>query len=98
IKGIIKAYAMIHDLSIDITAYDDKADYPFVLTAPTGRAAKRLTESTGLPAATIHRLLGWDGDDSFERDESKPLTGKFLIVDEFSMVDIWLANWLFKAI
>ncbi|HEY4601207.1 MAG TPA: ATP-dependent RecD-like DNA helicase [Cerasibacillus sp.] len=98
IKGIIKAFAMIHDLSIDLSSYDDQADYPFILTAPTGRAAKRLTESTGLPAGTIHRLLGWDGDDSFEKDESKPLSGKLLIVDEFSMVDIWLANWLFKAI
>src|SRR5699024_5455290 len=71
---------------------------PFILTAPTGRAAKRLNESTGLPASTIHKLLGWYGVDRFEKSEHEPLTGKFLIVDEFSMVDIWLANHLFKAI
>lgn len=98
IKGIVKAFSAIHDLSLDIDDYDKKSEFPFVLTAPTGRAAKRLSESTGLPAVTIHRLLGWDGNDSFDRDENNPLSGRFLIVDEFSMVDIWLANNLFKAI
>jgi exodeoxyribonuclease V alpha subunit len=98
IKGILKAYAAIHDVSLDIDDYKKKSDFPFVLTAPTGRAAKRLSESTGLRAVTIHRLLGWNGEDSFEKDETEQLSGKFLIVDEFSMVDIWLANQLFKAI
>lgn len=98
VKGILHAYSVIHDTPIDQSAYEDKADYPFILTAPTGRAAKRLTESTGLPAVTIHRLLGWDGKNGFEKNQQEPLAGKFLIVDEFSMVDIWLANSLFKAI
>ncbi|ASN05140.1 SF1B family DNA helicase RecD2 [Virgibacillus necropolis] len=98
IKGIVDAYAAIHDVSIDPKDYEKKSDYPFVLTAPTGRAAKRLKESTGLPAVTIHRLLGWDGNNGFDKDQNEPLSGKFLIVDEFSMVDIWLANSLFKAI
>ncbi|MEN2765895.1 SF1B family DNA helicase RecD2 [Ornithinibacillus xuwenensis] len=98
IKGIIKAYAEIHKLSTDPQAYEHKADFPFVLTAPTGRAAKRLTESTGLPAVTIHRLLGWNGSEGFEKDEHEQLDGKYLIIDEFSMVDIWLANHLFKAV
>ena len=99
IKGFIKAYAEIHELSLDPKDYKDKDEsYPFVLTAPTGRAAKRMHESTNIPASTIHRLLGWDGNDSFERDEDNPLAGRLLIVDEFSMVDIWLANRLFKAI
>ena len=98
IKGILKVYAEIHDLSIHRHDYDDSNDYPFVLTAPTGRAAKRLQESTGMKAQTIHRLLGWDGNNSFEKNEYEKLTGKFLIVDEFSMVDTWLANHLFKAI
>lgn len=98
IKGIIHAYAAIHELSLDQDDYDKKSDYPFILAAPTGRAAKRLNESTGLPASTIHRLLGWDGRDGFEKNENERLSGKFLIVDEFSMVDIWLANSLFKAI
>ena len=98
VNGILKAYSVIHDVPNDIDDYEDKADYPFILTAPTGRAAKRLNESTGLPAVTIHRLLGWDGKNGFEKNQQEPLTGKFLIVDEFSMVDIWLANHLFKAI
>lgn len=98
IKGILDAYAAIHQIPYDIEEYEDKSEYPFILTAPTGRAAKRLNESTGLPAMTIHRLLGWNGQDSFEKDSTEQLSGKFIIIDEFSMVDIWLANHLFKAI
>lgn len=98
IKAILKAYAEVHEVAYDIKKYESKADYPFVLAAPTGRAAKRLSESTGLPAVTIHRLLGWDGFDQFEKNEHNQLSGKFLIIDEFSMVDTWLANHLFQAI
>ncbi|RYG74783.1 ATP-dependent RecD-like DNA helicase [Lentibacillus lipolyticus] len=98
IKGILHAYAAVNNLESDPSAYDSEADYPFLLAAPTGRAAKRLTESTGLPAVTIHRLLGWDGQTGFDKNEHEPLSGKYLVVDEFSMVDIWLANSLFKAI
>lgn len=98
VKGILHAYSVIHDTPMKPSAYEDRADYPFILTAPTGRAAKRLTESTGLPAVTIHRLLGWDGKNGFEKNQQEPLAGKILIVDEFSMVDIWLANSLFKAV
>ncbi len=98
IKGILNAYAAVNNIEADPDAYDSEADYPFILAAPTGRAAKRLTESTGLPAVTIHRLLGWDGRNGFDKNEHEPLSGKYLIVDEFSMVDIWLANSLFKAI
>lgn len=98
VKGILHAYAAIHDIEYDIEAYETKSDYPFVLAAPTGRAAKRLQESTSIPAVTIHRLLGWDGNDQFEKNQFNPLAGKFIIVDEFSMVDMWLAHHLFKAI
>src|SRR5690625_2764804 len=98
VKGIVKAYAKIHNLSIYRHDYKSEADYPFILTAPTGRAAKRLQESTGLEAMTIHRLLGWDGYMYFEKNEHEPLSGKLLVIDEFSMVDIWLAYHLFKAI
>ncbi|MBP1968757.1 exodeoxyribonuclease V alpha subunit [Virgibacillus natechei] len=98
IKGILNAFATIHDMTLNPDDYDNETDFPFVLTAPTGRAAKRLNESTGLPAVTIHRLLGWDGKDGFEKNHNNQLAGKFLIIDEFSMVDIWLANSLFKAI
>ncbi|GAA0601796.1 ATP-dependent RecD-like DNA helicase [Virgibacillus siamensis] len=98
IKGILKAYASIHQMSMDTNDYDAETDFPFVLAAPTGRASKRLNESTGLPAVTIHRLLGWDGHNGFSKNEDEQLSGKYLIIDEFSMVDIWLANSLFKAI
>lgn len=98
IKGIIKAYSIHHDLPYRLEDYKDKKDYPFVLAAPTGRAAKRLEQSTGLPATTIHRLLGWNGEDHFEKNEHERLSGKFLIIDEFSMVDIWLANNLLRAV
>src|SRR5699024_5742718 len=95
---ILNAYSTFHEISLNPEEYDNQSEYPFILTAPTGRAAKRLTESTGLPAVTIHRLLGWNGSDGFEKNEDNQLSGRFLIVDEFSMVDIWLANNLFKAL
>ncbi|MFC7060729.1 ATP-dependent RecD-like DNA helicase [Halobacillus seohaensis] len=98
INGIIQAYAQLNDVSIDPEDYSQGDSFPFVMAAPTGRAAKRMTESTGLPASTIHRLLGWDGHDSFEKNQNNQLEGNVLIIDEFSMVDIWLANQLFRAI
>jgi exodeoxyribonuclease V alpha subunit len=69
-----------------------------VLVAPTGRAAKRLAELTGSPAATVHRLLQLrpGGDPSFDRDH--PLDADLLVVDEASMLDLILANKLVKAI
>lgn len=97
IKGIINVYAQVHELSLKRSDYDGD-EYPFILAAPTGRAAKRLEESTGIEAMTIHRLLGWDGQQFFEKNEYEKLQGKLLIIDEFSMVDTWLANHLFKAI
>jgi exodeoxyribonuclease V alpha subunit len=69
-----------------------------VLVAPTGRAAKRLAELTGSPAATVHRLLQLrpGGDPSFDRDH--PLDADLLVVDEASMLDLILANKLVKAV
>ena len=98
IKGIVELYAELHGCSLDPKDYKKEEPFPFLLTAPTGSAAKRMTESTGLPAVTIHRLLGWNGSEGFDHDEENPLEGKILIVDEISMVDIWLANRLFKAL
>ncbi|MGM8214205.1 SF1B family DNA helicase RecD2 [Bacillaceae bacterium W0354] len=93
IKGIIQCYdAFIKNNNLK------QHDSNYILTAPTGRAAKRLSEATGLKAKTIHSLLGWAGDDQFEHDAGNPLKGKILIVDEFSMVDVWLANRLLKAV
>ncbi|MDR1606351.1 MAG: ATP-dependent RecD-like DNA helicase [Streptococcaceae bacterium] len=96
IKGIIQAYAQLHQLELDSNR--DKDDvFPIVQVAPTGRAARRMTELTGLPAATIHRQLGLNSDD-LEDEFGQELSGMLLIVDEFSMVDTWLANKLFAAI
>lgn len=98
IKGIVELYADLHGCSLEPKDYKKEETFPFILCAPTGRAAKRMTESTGLPAVTIHRLLGWNGSGGFDHGEENPLEGKILIVDETSMVDIWLANRLFKAL
>lgn len=99
IKGIVELYSDLHGISLDPKEYQKKGEpFPLLLAAPTGRAAKRMSESTGLPAVTIHRLLGFNGSEGFDHDDASPLEGKILIVDETSMVDIWLANQLFKAL
>ncbi len=71
-----------------------------LLAAPTGRAAKRLTEATGLPAKTIHRLLEFSPTaiSGFQRDQKNPLDADMIVIDETSMVDILLANHLLAAI
>ena len=69
-----------------------------LLAAPTGRAAKRMTEATGLEAKTIHRLLEFKPPEGYEKNEETPLEGDVLIVDECSMIDIVLMNALMKAI
>ncbi|MBU2713537.1 SF1B family DNA helicase RecD2 [Zooshikella harenae] len=69
------------------------------LCAPTGRAAKRLSESTGREATTIHRLLEFDPKQfDFKRNAKKPLETDFLVVDETSMVDVVLMNQLLRAV
>jgi len=71
----------------------------YALAAPTGRAAKRITEGTGRPASTIHRLLDFDVSTmGFRYNESHPLAVDFLIVDEASMIDVFLASALIKAL
>ena len=97
IQGIVELFADLHGCSLDPKDYKDEP-FPVLLTAPTGRAAKRMTESTGLPAMTIHRLLGWNGQEGFQNDEERAIEGKLLIVDEVSMVDTWLAHQLLKAL
>jgi exodeoxyribonuclease V alpha subunit len=68
-----------------------------LLCAPTGRAAKRLSESTGMDAFTIHRLLEVQPNRGFARDAARPLEGDLLVVDEMSMVDVPLMNALLRA-
>lgn len=69
-----------------------------LLAAPTGRAAKRMTETTGLEAKTIHRLLECKPPEGYQKNEEQPLEGDVLIVDECSMIDIVLMNALLKAV
>ncbi|WP_342990452.1 SF1B family DNA helicase RecD2 [Streptococcus anginosus] len=92
INGIIAVYALLHGLDLR-----KSQDLPILLAAPTGRAARRMNELTGLPSATIHRHLGMTGEDDTSHLDDY-LDADFIIVDEFSMVDTWLANQLLSNI
>lgn len=89
-----------------IIRYFESEEMEILLAAPTGRAAKRMTEATGYEARTIHRLLeisGMPGDERsigmhFERNEENPLDADAVIIDETSMVDIHLMQSLLKAV
>ena len=82
--GIISAYQM--------------AGCRILLAAPTGRAAKRMSEATGMEAKTIHRLLEFKPPEGYQKNEDQPLDGDVLILDECSMVDVILMYNLLKAI
>lgn len=88
-----------------IIKFFESEEMDILLAAPTGRAAKRMTEATGYEAQTIHRLLELSGapEDSgisgqFERNETNPLEADVIIIDEMSMVDMFLMHALLKAI
>ena len=85
-----------------IIRYFEMEGMDIFLAAPTGRAAKRMSETTGFQARTIHRMLelngGVEGSAGFERNESNPLETDVVIIDEMSMVDITLMNSLLKAV
>lgn len=97
IKGIVASYAKIHDLSLDVNEYKEKS-FPVLLAAPTGRAAKRMSEATDLPASTIHRLLGLNGQEMPTDMNARDLEGSLLIIDEMSMVDTLLFKTLIQAV
>lgn len=82
-KGIIAAF--------------QKYKLDIVLAAPTGRAAKRMKETTGLEALTIHRLLEYNPETGWGRDSENPIDGDVLIVDEASMIDTFLMSALLRA-
>lgn len=88
-------------LNAIITLFEERGR-EVLLAAPTGRAAKRMSEATGREARTIHRLLeisgGVEGGQSFERNEEYPLEGDVIIIDEISMIDTVLMYHLLKAI
>ena len=94
LKGILMAYAGLNKLGL----YDDEMSYKVLLVAPTGRAAKRMNETTMFKASTIHKALGYSYDGGFMYDEHNLLSYSLVIVDEASMLDIEIASKLFNAL
>ncbi len=93
IKAIVELYQTLNNLNYEELTSE------LTLLAPTGRAAKRLSESTNLPAMTIHRFLKWHKEtNSFEVNEYNKNFSKFVIIDEVSMVDINLFDSLLKGL
>lgn len=95
ISGILLAFRHLYEIP-DADIF--KSDTPFLLAAPTGRAAKRMSEATGVVAKTIHRMLGIGRDGNYSISDLNELNGKVLIVDEMSMVDMQLFKQLIMCI
>src|SRR5699024_6626431 len=85
LNGIVTLYAELNGLSLDVNEYKEEA-FPILLAAPTGRAANKMIEATGLLSSTSHRFLGLNGKEQPE-DElgEKDLEGGLLFIDEMSM-------------
>lgn len=94
LNGILNLYAKLNKLSVS----DDEMQYKVLLVAPTGRAAKRMSETTRFKASTIHKALGYSYEGGFSHNENSLLSCSFVIVDEVSMLDIELAASLFSAL
>lgn len=92
-KGIVELYRLMEKLSYE------KLNEKIALLAPTGRAAKRMSETTGMPASTIHRFLKWSRDtNKFQVNEYNRSKVEFVIIDEASMIDTYLMASLLKGI
>ena len=93
IKAIVELYRRVNNYSyIDLTSR-------LILLAPTGRAAKRMSESCLMPAYTIHRFLKWNKESNkFMINENNKSNAEFIIIDEVSMIDVNLLNSLFKGL
>lgn len=93
IKAIVDLYIDINKLKID------EATKKIALLSPTGRASKRMSESTNFPAYTIHRFLKWNKDtNEFQINETNKSEAEFIIIDESSMIDLELLGNLFKGL
>lgn len=88
VKGIITLYQEMFDYE-DYENYEPK-NYPIKLVAPTGRASKRMADTSGIEASTIHRLIGWGQDTAVDDIIDNEIEAELIIVDEMSMVDTWL--------
>ncbi len=94
IKGLIYVYCVLNNLPPVGELNFEKIR----LIAPTGRAAKRMGEATNYYAQTIHRFLGYSYDGTFIHDKNNLITAELVIVDEASMIDVFLASQLFQAL
>lgn len=94
INGLVFVYAKYHQIPI---SYNNSL-FEIKLIAPTGRAAKRMNETTKLHAETIHRFLGYNFDGSFIHDKNNLVDAKMIIIDEASMLDVFLTSQLFQSI
>jgi len=94
IDGLLEVYRIYHKLDLKHPLIHEK----IALMAPTGRAAKRMKELLGMEAKTIHRQLGYNYDGEFTYDERRQMPHDLIIIDEASMIDIFLAKKLCSAI
>lgn len=93
IKGIVELYKQLESITSEKLAHD------LILLAPTGRAARRIMEATNFRAMTIHKFLKWDKEtDTFQVNKDNKSDAKFVIVDEASMIDIFLFNNLLDGL
>lgn len=93
IKGIVELYKELESITSDKLAHD------LILLAPTGRAARRIMEATNFRAMTIHKFLKWDKEtDTFQVNKDNKSDAKFVIIDEASMIDIFLFNNLLDGL
>ena len=93
IKGIVECYKQINKIT------DERLCEEMVLLAPTGRAARRITEATNFKAVTIHKFLRWDKEtDTFQINKYNKSKAKIVIIDEVSMMDIFLMNNLLEGL
>lgn len=93
IKGIVEAYKQVEKIT------DDKLTNDMILLAPTGRAARRIMEATNFSAYTIHKFLKWDKEtDTFQINKFNKSNAKIVIIDEASMIDIFLFNSLLEGL
>lgn len=98
LNAVVTLFARKHHFTLEVDPAESD-QFPIQLAAPTGRAAKHLAGTTGLPAQTIHRLLGLNRlDDQFGPAEPQPIHGQLLIIDEMSMVDQQLFEALLQAV
>ncbi|CAD2076234.1 ATP-dependent RecD-like DNA helicase [Phocicoccus pinnipedialis] len=98
VKGIIETIRQLNDIKPFIDHDNSDGLYPIQLAAPTGRAAKRMKETTGIDASTIHRLIGWGRETEDTEIIDNIIDTEFIIVDEMSMVDTWLFYQFIKNV